>query len=87
MSAPESTVDATQTLVLQEEGHKIDSARHGRVVNNHSRAETKATQLEDGKALIPDLFVSWVAQRPRVNPFYEEVASESLLWMKECVRR
>ncbi|KAK2752859.1 hypothetical protein FQN54_008012 [Arachnomyces sp. PD_36] len=34
------------------------------------------------KVFIPDLFVSFVAQRPQPNPYYEEVKRESEEWMK-----
>lgn len=32
--------------------------------------------------MIPDLFVSFVAQRPKLNPYYEEVKGASEAWMK-----
>ena len=31
--------------------------------------------------VIPDLFVSFVAQRPKPNPFHEEIKKESIAWM------
>jgi hypothetical protein len=37
------------------------------------------------KVIIPDLFVSFVAQRPKPNPHYEEVKKQSEEWMKRYV--
>lgn len=34
---------------------------------------------------IPDLFVSWASQRPRVNPFYEKVQPDFERWFREYV--
>ena len=33
------------------------------------------------KVIIPDLFVSFVAQRPKPNPYYEKVKRDSEEWM------
>ena len=35
------------------------------------------------KVIIPDLFVSFVSQRPKPNPYYELVKSQSETWMME----
>ena len=46
---------------------------------------TKKTprQSELKKVVIPDLFVSFVAQRPNPNPYYEVIKKESEAWMKQ----
>jgi len=36
-------------------------------------------KLED-MVLMPDLFVSWAAEPPRINPHYQEVKSEAEQW-------
>ena len=40
-------------------------------------------QSEMKNVLIPDLFVSFVAQRPKPNPYYEVIKKESEAWMKQ----
>lgn len=35
--------------------------------------------------LLPDMFVSFLAQRPRVNPHYERVRMESEAWINKFV--
>ncbi len=35
------------------------------------------------KAFIPDMFVSFVSQKPRLNPHYEVVRLESEAWLKQ----
>ncbi len=36
--------------------------------------------------LLPDMFVSFLAQKPRVNPHYEKVKKESEVWINRSVR-
>ena len=50
-----------------------------------SRAEQPPShrQGEAEKIVIPDLFVSFVSQRPKPNPYYETVKKDSEAWMKE----
>ena len=40
-------------------------------------------QTELKTVVIPDLFVSFVAQRPKPNPYYEVIKKESEAWMKQ----
>ena len=35
--------------------------------------------------LLPDMFVSFLAQKPRVNPHYERVGRESEAWINRFV--
>ena len=35
--------------------------------------------------LLPDMFVSFLAQTPKVNPLYERVKGESEAWLNESV--
>ncbi len=35
------------------------------------------------KAFIPDMFVSFVSQKPKLNPHYEIVRLESEAWLKQ----
>ena len=35
--------------------------------------------------LLPDMFVSFLAQKPRVNPHYESVKNESELWINGSI--
>ena len=37
--------------------------------------------------LLPDMFVSFLAQNPRVNPHYEKVKEESEAWINKYARR
>jgi hypothetical protein len=39
-------------------------------------------KLED-MVLMPDLFVSWAAEPPRINPHYQEVKSEAEQWFRK----
>lgn len=32
---------------------------------------------------IPDLFVSFLAQEPQINPMYEDVKGESIAWIAQ----
>ena len=38
------------------------------------------------KVIIPDLFVSFIAQRPKPNPYYEKVKKASEEWMMGYVK-
>ena len=42
-------------------------------------------QSELQRVVIPDLFVSFFAQRPKPNPYYEVIKKESEAWMKQYV--
>ena len=46
-------------------------------------ADQRPQQCELKKVVIPDLFVSFISQRPRPNPYYEVVKKESEAWMKQ----
>lgn len=37
----------------------------------------------DDHVTIPDMFVSFLAQEPRINPHYERVKGESEAWIAE----
>ena len=37
------------------------------------------------RVVIPDLFVSFMAQTPKPNPYYDVVKKESETWMKKYV--
>ena len=37
--------------------------------------------------LLPDMFVSFMARKPRVNPHYEKVREESEAWINRCALR
>ena len=37
--------------------------------------------------LLPDMFVSFMAREPRVNPHYEKVREESEAWINRCAFR
>lgn len=41
--------------------------------------------LEKIKITIPDMFVSFMAQKPVVNPHYEQVKAESEAWIAEYI--
>lgn len=45
--------------------------------------EQSQQEYEIEKVIIPDLFVSFIAQRPNPNQHYEEVKKESVAWMKQ----
>lgn len=47
-----------------------------------SDAKDEEDAVPEGMMRIPDLFVSWAAQKARVNPFYEEVKPEVEEWFK-----
>ena len=40
-------------------------------------------QSEPKSVIIPDLFVLFVSQRPKPNPYYEVIKKESEAWMKQ----
>ena len=40
-------------------------------------------QCEVKRVIIPDLFVSFVSQRPKISPYYEVIKKESESWMKQ----
>ena len=40
-------------------------------------------QSELKSVIIPDLFVLFVSQRPKPNPYYEVIKKESEAWMKQ----
>lgn len=47
------------------------------------REDQAPQQHELKRVKIPDLFVSFVSQRPRLNPYYEVMKNESEEWMKQ----
>lgn len=53
--------------------------------NNHFDYESQHHSSEKNSAAstvtIPDLFVSFVSQKPSINPFYEVAKSESEAWI------
>ena len=57
-------------------------------------ASTKATVKHDQDVsqvripvILPDMFVSFLSQKPSVNPHYEKVKRESEAWINRSVRR
>ena len=40
-------------------------------------------QSELKRVVIPDLFVSFISQGPKPNPYYEVIKKESEAWMKQ----
>ena len=44
---------------------------------------TSVPPREAEKIFIPDLFVSFVSQKPTLNPYYEVVKQEYESWMKQ----
>ncbi|KAJ9226335.1 hypothetical protein DTO027B5_2890 [Paecilomyces variotii] len=59
---------------------EITSKTLGSTPTSEARSEEDA--VPEGMMRIPDLFVSWAAQKPRVNPFYEEVKPQVEEWFK-----
>ena len=51
--------------------------------NEKSRTDQSPRQPELNRVKIPDLFVSFVSQRPKLNPYYEVMKKESEAWMKQ----
>ena len=47
------------------------------------RTEQSPRQPELKRVIIPDLFVSFISQRPKLNPYYEVIKKESEAWMKQ----
>lgn len=52
-------------------------------VPEKSRNDQPSHQIEAKKVMIPDLFASFVSQRPQPNPYYEAMKKESEEWMKQ----
>lgn len=46
---------------------------------------TKFADQEKMPVLLPDMFVSFLAQKPRVNPHYATIKAESEAWMERFV--
>lgn len=44
---------------------------------------TRPRQSELRSVVIPDLFVSFISQKPKPNPYYEVIKKESEAWMKQ----
>ena len=51
--------------------------------NEKCRTDQSPRQPEQKRVVIPDLFVSFVSQRPKLNPNYEVTKKESEAWMKQ----
>ncbi|KAL1849095.1 hypothetical protein Plec18170_007754 [Paecilomyces lecythidis] len=66
----------TEKSPVQEITSKRSSSTSASDVRNGEDA------VPEGMMRIPDLFVSWAAQKPRVNRFYEEVKPEVEEWFK-----
>ena len=47
------------------------------------RSDQPPRQSELRSVIIPDLFVSFVSQKPKPNPYYEVIKKESEAWMKQ----
>lgn len=70
----------TEKSPVQEITSKRSSSTSASDVRNGEDA------VPEGMMRIPDLFVSWAAQKPRVNRFYEEVKPEVEEWFKVYAR-
>ena len=46
---------------------------------------TSFADQETMPVLLPDMFVSFLAQKPRVNPHYATIKAESEAWMERFV--
>ena len=69
---------------LQTAGQPIHLQREAEKPAATEMCHTNQPPLESEmkKVVIPDLFISFVSQRPRVNPHYEVMKKESEAWMK-----
>ena len=47
------------------------------------RTDQTSRQPEPKRVIIPDLFVSFISQRPSTNPYYEVMKKDSEAWMKQ----
>lgn len=47
------------------------------------RTDQPPREREVKTVVIPDLFVSFISQRPKPNPYYEVIKKESEAWMKQ----
>ena len=47
------------------------------------RTDQPSQRREVKRVVIPDLFVSFISQRPKLNPYYKVVKKESEEWMKQ----
>lgn len=47
------------------------------------RTDQRSREHEVKTVVIPDLFVSFISQRPKPNPYYEVIKKESEAWMKQ----
>ena len=46
------------------------------------QAQSEVSQIDD-HVTMPDMFVSFLAQEPQINPNYERVKGESEAWIAE----
>ena len=51
--------------------------------NEKCRTDQSSRKPELKRVIIPDLFVSFISQRPKLNPYYEVIKKESEEWMKQ----
>lgn len=56
-------------------------------ISPSNNCDSKPYSSDANKVIIPDLFVSFISQRPKPNRYYEEVKGQSKEWMKEYVKR
>ena len=52
-------------------------------LNEKRRTDQFPRKPEVKRVIIPDLFVSFISQRPKLNPYYEVIKKESEEWMKQ----
>ena len=52
-------------------------------LNENGRTNQSPRQPELERVIIPDLFVSFISQKPKPNPYYEVMKKESEAWMKQ----
>lgn len=90
--APETKANMANTIVLSAEQQTLFRA-HNIVRDQHDTIEQSWTgavepKTGDGKVAIalPDMFVRFLSEPPRVNPHYERVKAESEAWFAEYVK-
>ena len=63
--------------------HDQEDSPEKALMQGPCRTHQPPQQREITKVVLPDLFVSFVSQKPKINPYYELVKQESLAWMKK----
>ncbi|KAL4916019.1 pentalenene synthase [Aspergillus aurantiobrunneus] len=53
---------------------------------NPMAKETLSSEKKTVTVLLPDIFISWAAVQPKVNPYYQQVKSELESWVSEMCK-